>query len=996
MASYFARFKNLFTHRGVANNNIAGPQGVEMGEADLEKKDKNKMSFYNALDPVPKLDFYAKDTLTGRMKSIRPSLEVLRKPPEGDDLPPPPEDDGRPKVKLVRFGWVLGVMIRCMLNIWGVIMYLRLPWITSQAGIILTYVIIFMSIIVTTITATSISAISTNGKIYSGGTYFMISRSLGPELGAPIGLLFAFANALACALHTVGFSETVRDVLKNNHAQMVDDVNDVRIIGAITVVILLCITFAGMSWEAKAQILFFIAIMLSLINYFVGTFIPPTKEKQAVGFFGYRSEIFFDNLLPSFRGKDGYFFRMFAIFFPASTGILSGVNICGDLKDPMGGIPKGTLLAILWTTLSYLIISVTVASTVVRDASGNINDSLALNTSKICHGLGCKLGWDFDRCEQNRTCTYGLANNFQILTMVSASGYLIIIGIFAATLSSALGFLVSAPKIFQRLCKDNIYPYIGFFAKGYGKNNEPLRAYVLMFSIAMAFILIGDLNTIAPLISNFFLCSYGLINFSCFHASVIQSPGWRPLYHWFTPWTSLFGTCLSFLLMFLFTWWAALVISSIVLCLIAYVAYTKPKVNWGSSYQAGAYNMALSFSMFLSGTEDHVKNYRPQCLVLTGPPNVRPALVDFVGTITKNISLMICGNIIMEDEKPTLPTHSSDMMVDWLNKRKVRAFYTTFTAESLKEGAHHLMQASGLGKLKPNTLVLGYKTNWQECKPESLEDYVHTIYDAFDSNYAISVLKIVDGLDVTDILQSSAGGLPSMVNPAFDAEEVPQTEIDDTDRNSDISDDVSNEQVRSVFQTKQGRKTIDVYWISDDGGLTLLVPYLLTRRNRWKKSKIRVFLLGDKETMEEDCKDMKLLLKKFRLEIKDVIMITDVDKAPLTKSLQRYEDNITRFRLNEEQTGVDVQELKRLSPWKVSKKDLEVIKPKMERTVRLNEIIKRNSIHAALVVISLPVPDINCPSSLYMAWLDALSNGIHCPVLLIRGNQENVMTFYCQ
>uniref|UniRef100_A0A8C1F5C9 Solute carrier family 12 member 3 n=1 Tax=Cyprinus carpio carpio TaxID=630221 RepID=A0A8C1F5C9_CYPCA len=959
MARYVARIRNLIPGVRHADSNIPS-QGVtvDMGVLDYGK-DKIKMSFYNPLDPVPKYDFYAKDTWSGRIKSTRPSLDVLRKPPDPDDLPPPPEDDGRPKVKLVRFGWVLGVMIRCMLNIWGVIMYLRLPWITSQAGIILTYVIIFMSVTITTITATSVSAISTNGKVYSGGTYFMISRSLGPELGAPIGLLFAFANALACSLNTVGFAETVRDVLKDNSAQMVDDVNDVRIIGTITVIILLCITFAGMAWEAKAQILFFIALLLSLVNYFVGTVIPPSTEKQAMGFFGYRAEIFVENLLPSFRGKDGSFFRMFAIFFPSATGILSGVNICGDLKDPSGGIPKGTLLAIFWTTLSYLLISVTVASSVVRDASGSLNDSLALNSSIHCSGLGCKLGWNFDQCEQNNTCSFGLANHFQCL------------------------------------CKDNIYPYIGFFGKGYGKNNEPLRGYMLMFIIALAFILIGDLNTIAPLISNFFLCSYGLINFSTFHASITKSPGWRPQYRYFSPWTSLFAAVLSFVLMFLFTWWAALITFGIVLCLLGYVTYKKPQVNWGTSYQAGFYNMALSFSMSLTGVEDHVKNFRPQCLVLTGPPNVRPALVDFVGTFTKNISLMICGNIIMEDEKSSFPQHSTDMLVDWLNQRKVRSFYTSFTADSLKEGAHDLMQASGLGKLKPNTLVLGYKMNWQECKPESLQDYVNTISDAFDSSYGIAILKMMDGLDVTSDLHS-AGRSSAIDNPAFDADEVPQCDKDETDRNSDISDDGSDEQVRSVFQTKQGRKSVDIYWISDDGGLTLLVPYLLTRRNRWKKSKLRVFILGDQETMKEDRKDMKMLLKRFRLEIEDIVVITDVDKPPLVKNLQRYEESIAPFRLSEEQAGGDVQELKRLSPWKVSDKDLEAIKPKVERTVRLNEIIKKNSIHAALVVISLPVPDVTCPSSLYMSWLDALSYSIHCPVLLIRGNQENVMTFYCQ
>uniref|UniRef100_A0A672NJP5 Solute carrier family 12 member 10, tandem duplicate 3 n=1 Tax=Sinocyclocheilus grahami TaxID=75366 RepID=A0A672NJP5_SINGR len=760
---------------------------------------------------------------------------------------------GRPKVKLVRFGWVLGVMIRAMLNIWGVIMYLRLPWITSQAGLILTYVIIFMSIVVTTITATSVSAISTNGKIYSGGTYFMISRSLGPELGAPIGLLFAFANAIACALHTVGFAETVRDLLK-----MVDDVNDVRIVGAITVVILLCITFAGMAWEAKAQILFFIAIMLSLINYFVGTVIPTNREKESVGFFGYRGDIFVENLLPSFRGPNGYFFRLFAIFFPAATGILSGVNICGDLKDPTGGIPKGTLLAILWTTLSYLLISVTCAATVVRDASGNVNDSLALtNFTTHCTGLGCKLGWNFDRCEQNRTCSHGLANNLR----VSAS------------------------------C---------------------------------------NYTVIIIIIINYMYCTYYRLRLTC----------WRPEYHFYSPWTSLFGSFLSFILMFLFTWWAALVTFFIVLFLLGYVTYTKPKVNWGTSYQAGFYNMALSFSMSLSGVEDHVKNYRPQCLVLTGPPNVRPALVDFVGTFTKNISLMICGNIIL---KSSFPQHSSDMLVDWLNQRKVRSFYTSFTADSLKEGTHNLMQASGLGKLKPNTLVLGYKMNWQECKPESLQDYVNTISDAFDSSYGIAILRMMDGLDVTDNVHSAG--------VCF----IPY--------------------VRSVFQTKQGRKSIDIYWISDDGGLTLLVPYLLTRRNRWKKCKLRVSATekvrnGHKHAHEHAYKNIHVFSNRCAF-------------LPLCCcSLQRYEETIAPFRLSEEQAGGDVQELKRLSPWKISNKDLEAIQPKV--------------FNVCVCFSSLPVPDVTCPSSLYMSWMDALSYGIHCPVLLIRGNQENVMTFYCQ
>ncbi|KAJ8366254.1 hypothetical protein AAFF_G00363350 [Aldrovandia affinis] len=176
-----------------------------------------------------------------------------------------PGDQEQQHEEPVRFGWVTGVMIRCMLNIWGVILFLRLSWITSQAGIILTWVIILMSVTITSITALSVSAIATNGKISS-------------EMGGPIGVVFSFANALACAMNTVGFAETVRDLLLERGAVIVDPINDVRPVGVATVTLLLLISLAGMEWEAKAQILFFLVLILSFINYFVGTVIPPPSE----------------------------------------------------------------------------------------------------------------------------------------------------------------------------------------------------------------------------------------------------------------------------------------------------------------------------------------------------------------------------------------------------------------------------------------------------------------------------------------------------------------------------------------------------------------------------------------------------------------------------------------------------------------------------------------------------------------------------------------------
>nr|BAN42613.1 solute carrier family 12 member 3 [Carcharhinus leucas] len=941
---------------------------------------------YNTLDAVPSYQHYANTRAPGEERKSRPTLADLRCYIRDMGQRPLALYENRPDDELgkeereiqsngsklaeepVRFGWIKGVMIRCMLNIWGVILYLRLSWITAQAGIALTWLIIIMSVIVTSITGLSISAISTNGKVRSGGTYFLISRSLGPELGGSIGLIFAFANAVAVSMHTVGFAETVRDLLIEYNATIVDPTNDIRIIGVITVTVLLGISLAGMEWEAKAQVGFFFVIMVSFANYIVGTIIPASEEKQAKGVFGYRANIFAQNLLPNWRGDDVSFFGMFSIFFPSATGILAGANISGDLKDPALSIPKGTLLAILWTTVSYLVISATIGSCVIRDASGSVNDSIPIG-SMDCEGLACGYGWNFTACTQAGTCKYGLINYYQTMSLVSGFAPLITAGIFGATLSSALACLVSAPKVFQCLCKDNLYPGISVFGKGYGKNNEPIYSYLLTYAIAVCFILMAELNLIAPIISNFFLCSYALINFSCFHASVTNSPGWRPSFTCYSKWASLFGAVISVVIMFLLMWWAALITVGIVGFLLAYALYKKPAVNWGSSVQAGSYNMALSYCVRLNEVDDHIKNYRPQCLVLTGPPNVRPVLVDFVGTVTKKHSLMVCGNVLIGPQKERASEICSSGHIKWLSKRKIKSFYTSVAADDLRSGTQTLMQAVGLGRMKPNVLVMGFKRNWQSDHLQNVENYIGVIYDSFDFNYGVCMMRMKQGLDISRMMQAHVDS-SAAVAP----------------------------QVSTIFQLEQGKKTIDIYWLFDDGGLTLLIPYLLTRKKRWRNCKVRVFVGGQINRVDEERKAMTTLLSKFRLGFHEVHVLPDINEKPQPEHLKRFEDLIAPYRLNDgfEDEAI-VKELRKDCPWKISDEEIKSSKAKSLRQIRLNEILLDYSRDAALIVVTMPVARKDrCPSTLYLAWLETLSQDLRPPVLLIRGNQQNVLTFYCQ
>ncbi|KAG7482759.1 solute carrier family 12 member 1 [Solea senegalensis] len=992
---------------------------------------------HDTLDRVPNIDFYRNAGSMSGHRAVRPSLQELhdvfqrngaisvpdtvqddKDDDESDGSPYDDVESADPPEKMqggVKFGWIRGVLVRCMLNIWGVMLFIRLSWVFGQAGWGLGIVVIALSCVVTTITGLSMSAICTNGVVRGGGAYYMISRSLGPEFGGSIGLIFAFANAVAVAMYVVGFAETVVDLLKENNAIMVDPINDIRIVGCITVVLLLGISVAGMEWEAKAQLVLLVILLIAIVNVFVGTFIPATPTKKSQGFFNYNSKIFLENFTPAFRENES-FFSVFSIFFPAATGILAGANISGDLRDAQKAIPKGTLLAILITGITYLGVGLCVSATVVRDATGNTTD--LINPGTVCNGsaaVACELGYDFSSCAVEK-CKFGLMNNFQVMTMVSGFGPLIIAGTFSATLSSALASLVSAPKVFQALCKDNIYKILYFFAKGHGKNDEPIRGYVLTFIISVAFILIGDLNMIAPIISNFFLASYALINFSCFHASWAKSPGWRPAYKFYNMWLSLVGAILCCVVMFVINWWAALITYGIEILLYVYVTVKKPDVNWGSSKQAVTFVSAVSNALSLSGVEDHVKNFRPQILAMMGSPKTRPALLDLAHSLSKDYGLCLSCEVFVGPRSEILQDMNSNMEKNqlWLRKSKRKAFYAAVACDEFREGTDSLLQASGLGRMRPNILMMGFKRNWRTAGAESVQTYVGILHDAFDFEYGTALLRMKHGLDMSHIVEAEeemlkaareqeaveSEGLPNggkakglFRKSRKSSQQVPTTRVSvcgpPPPQIAKINDKLM--EASAHFKKKLPKGTIDVWWLFDDGGLTLLLPYILTTRKKWKDSKLRIFVAGQPERSELDRQEMNSLLKKFRIKCDDIIVIDDLHVKPRADSLKRLEDMIEPFRVRGPQVEAAQQ---RQQPWKITDEELSSFEEKTNLQVRLNELLQEHSKLANVIFVSMPIARKEAVSDyLYMTWLDILTKDLP-PTLLIRGNHKSVLTFY--
>ncbi|CAJ0952102.1 unnamed protein product [Ranitomeya imitator] len=477
-------------------------------------------------------------------------------------------------------------------------------------------------------------------------------------------------------------------------------------------------------------------------------------------------------------------------------------------------------------------------------------------------------------------------------------------------------------------------------------------------------------------------------------------------------WVSLLGALLCCGVMFVINWQAALLTYVIVIGLYIYVTYKKPDVNWGSSTQALTYLNALQHTIRLAGVEDHVKNFRPQCLVLTGAPNARPALLHLVHAFTKNVGLMICGHVHMGPRRQAMKELLTDQAryQRWLIKNKTKAFYSPVHAEDLRDGAQYLMQAAGLGRMRPNTLVVGFKNNWIQSDMKDVETYINLLHDAFDFQYGVVVIRMREGLDISHLqgqeeLLSSQEKSPGTKDIVVNVDYSKKAEAESSkpfsrkdSKGQSVALNTADQRLLDAslqFQKKQGKSTVDVWWLFDDGGLTLLIPYLLTTKKKWKDCKIRVFIGGKINRIDHDRRAMATLLSKFRIDFSDIMVLGDINTKPKKENVAAFEEMIEPFRLHEDEKEQDVADkMKEEEPWRITDNEIELYKTKTHRQIRLNELLKEHSSTANVIVMSLPVARKGAVSSaLYMAWLEALSKDLP-PILLVRGNHQSVLTFY--
>ncbi|TRY67544.1 hypothetical protein TCAL_09074 [Tigriopus californicus] len=975
--------------------------------------------------------------------SLRPTVDELaagkRKAIDFSNLESGKDDDlskKAPTGKVIKFGWIDGVLMRCLLNIWGVMLFLRLSWVVGQCGIVQGLMVISMCNLVTLLTGISMSAVSTNGIIKGGGIYYMLSRSLGAEFGGAIGIMFTLANSIAVATYIIGFVDSLLDMLKENiegfngFAGTIDHrLNDMRWIGAVTLTLVLILAIVGMEWVTRVEKVLLCLLIVSQIDFVIGTFFPADEEKK-YGFVGYSSEVFSTNLLNTNYHDNKNpenppgFFQVAAVFFPAVTGIVAGANLSGDLRDPGEAIPKGTLTAIGMTYVTYMLYAVLIGSVYLPEASGIESEYLAYldhlengtTSSFVASMNGSKAFMENGTFEDDffynncttRDCFYGSSNDQQTLSKISLTGYLVYAGCFAATISSAIASLVGAPRVLQALAKDNLYPGLSYFGKGFGANNDPRRGYIVVFFIALGCIMIGNLDIVSSLLSNFFVAGYALINFSVFHASITKSPGWRPSFKYYNKWVALFGTVLCVAVMFLMSPVTALITFGCIAVLYFFISYRKPEANWGSSRDAQQFVTSLRNLQSLNVMQQHVKNYRPMILCLSGIPAHRRPLVDFANLLTKKLSLLICADVESDSVAKARADEMSNDINHWMEDHQIKAFFSLTQSATFDDGAISTINLTGLGKLKPNVVMMGFKNNWIADK-EGCESYTKVIHHCFEINLSVVLLKLKNGCDFSNKIKSE-----KPITVTVTQGERPHAEVD-LDMLEDLAAEEDEEDVGhhsaikekkkqpkkkkkdmpaavllgsdgrplpanlvreiNMFKTEKRKGFIDVWWLYDDGGLTLLLPHILTKRAQFSECHLRVFSLATKnDALDMQSRSMANLLAKFRIDFHDVIMIPDIGKKASEETKAEFNTIVSQANITSEDLVTNLE--------------------KTNRHLRLAELLREHSMASETVIMTLPIPRKSSHSDqLWMAWLEIMSRDMP-PMLFVRGNQTSVLTFY--
>ena len=689
-----------------------------------------------------------------------------------------------------------GVFTPSILTILGIILFLRLGYVVGNAGLGRALIIIGLANVISILTSISLSAIATNLNVKRGGDYYLISRTLGVEFGGAIGIVLFLAQSVSVAFYCIGFGEAIAGMMPR--AMEIS----AQLIAAAAIGFLFLFAWLGADWATRLQYAVMGVMAAALISFFAGGLTKFDPGLLARNWTAPSSEI--------------PFWMLFAIFFPAVTGFTQGVSMSGDLKEPSRSLPLGTLTAVGLSILIYFGVAVVFAGVLPVE----------------------ELGRDFASMKR-----------------VAAFAWLINLGVIAATLSSGMASFLGAPRILQAMAQDRIFRFLFPFARGAGPALNPRRGVLLSLGIALATVSLGQLNVIAPLVTMFFLVSYGLLNYATFFEARAASPAFRPTFRWFHSRLSLLGAvgCLAIMAAIDVVSSAAAI--AVLFGIHQYLKRTGGPARWADGKRSYHLQIVREHLFAIPSDPEHPRDWRPQLLAFSDHAHRRRWLIRFASWIEGGSGFTSVVRILGGEEPETAQQRQeaeTEIRKD-IDDLGLKAFVRVIAVPSLRVGAQMLIQSYGIGPLRTNTLLLnGPEQILGTGNAQREQQYGRYLSEALELGQNVVILNAQD------------------------------------------------EKWKAVEKLPSQERRIDLYWWEDaTGHLMLLFAYLMTRNEEWREARIRV--LSSKERGGKSPEELQQILQEVRInaepEVLDPFTLDAVVEKSAETSVVFFPLRVRRHRL---------------------------------------------------------------------------------------------------
>ncbi len=560
-----------------------------------------------------------------------------------------------PPSKIKKFGTFLGVYTPSVLTILGLIMYLRFGWVLGNVGLGLTIVIVLMASSITFITSLSASAIATNMRVGAGGEYFLISRSLGLELGGAIGIPLYLCRTLSITFYCFGLAEALVLFWPPEWGVMPGYM--IQLLAAGTIVFITLLSGKSANLVLKMQIPIFIAVVLSVVALAIGVLTNGLTTPE---------------MTPTYRTAPEGFWYVFAVFFPAVTGFTAGIGMSGDLANPQKSIPTGTLLAVLTGAGLYILIPILLSISIIMSPEALANSGVETWTQIAFLGA-----------------------------------WIVYPAILGAILSSAFGSILGGPRVLQALSNDGLAPK--YFSK-LSPTGQPTRATWISGLLALAAVGLGGLNDVAKLVSILFLTLYVMVNLSAVVEQLVGDPSYRPTIKvpW---WISILGAIGAIMVMFLVSP-TACVVALVLVSSLYFFLKTKSIEKTFGDVRGGLWQVMARYSLLqLQKQGIAIRNWRPRLLLFVRDTTERLELVQLASWFGQNRGMVTACQFIVADsyeDNLSLALETQEKMRKTIQNANLEAFSEVNIVQDFEEGAIKMALANGIVGLKPNTIMFGW------------------------------------------------------------------------------------------------------------------------------------------------------------------------------------------------------------------------------------------------------------------------------------------------